>query len=252
MSDSPRVPRPHYLLVGVAGQLLAIAPMISLVGFLAGLPLPRTVDGPPFVPAQTALALDLLLLLSFGVVHSLLARDAVKRALARFVPAALERSLYSIVAGLQIVLLLLFWRALPEPVWRVDAPAARTALWILFASGWAVVVASLAAVGSSHLFGFARARAAARGDDYREPPIAVRGPYRFVRHPLYSATTVALFAAPEMSVGHLLLAVVLTAYTMIGMRFEERDLERRFGASWREYRARVPALVPRLGSRARG
>ncbi len=249
MPESRRVPRPHYLLAGIAGHLLAVAPMAYLVGFLANLPLPSTIDGQPFVATSEALAVDLLLLVSFGVVHSLLARDGAKRALARFVPAALERSLYSIVAGLQIVLLLSFWRALPEPVWRIDAPAGRIVLWTLYAGGWAVVVASLTAVRSSHLFGFARASAAARGEEYREPPITVRGPYRFIRHPLYSATTVALFATPEMSAGHLLLAVVLTAYTLIGMRFEERDLERRFGASWREYRQRIPALIPRLTDR---
>lgn len=249
--ESPRVLRPHYLLVGIAGQLLAVAPMAYLAGFLTGLPLPRTVDGPPFVPADRALAFDLFLLVSFGVVHSLLARGGAKRAFARFVPPQLERSVFSIVAGLQIVLLLAFWRALPQPVWRIEEPAARAAIWTLYAAGWAVVLVSLAAVRSSDLFGLARARAAARGEEYRESPIAARGPYRLVRHPIYSATTVALFATPAMSSGHLLLAVVFTAYTLIGMRFEERDLERRFGDSWRDYKARVPALVPRLGARSR-
>jgi protein-S-isoprenylcysteine O-methyltransferase Ste14 len=250
--ESPPLPRPHYLLVGLAGHLLAIAPMVYLVGFLTPWPLPRTVDGGALFPAGAAVAVDLALLASFAVVHSLLARDAAKRALARVLPPELERSVYSIVAGLQIVALLALWRALPDPVWRIEAPAARAALWGAYAAGWAVVVASLAAVSSTHLFGLGRAWAAARGLPYREPPISARGPYRYVRHPLYSATTVALFATPEMSVGHLLLAVVFTAYMLIGMRFEERDLERKFGSSWREYKAAVPALIPRFRSGARG
>lgn len=232
--------------LGVAAYLLSVGPMVWLVGFLANAPLPRTVDGPPFVPAGEALAVDLALLVSFGFVHSLLARDRVKRAMATAIPAELERSVYSIVAGLQIVAVLVGWRALPESVWQVEAPAVRIALWLLFAAGWAIVVAALHAVGSFRLFGLAAAWSLFRGVPDVAPPLALRGPYRWVRHPLYTGTILALFAAPDMSRGHLLLAVVFTAYILLGMRFEERDLARQHGAAWLEYRNAVPALLPRL------
>ena len=254
MPESPRLTRPHYLLAGLAGYLLAIVPMALLVAFLANVPiqtLSRTIDRGVLVPPAEAFAVDLALLLSFGVVHSLLARDRIKRAVTRLVPEALERSVYSLIAGLQIVLLLAAWRPIPAAVWTIEAPVARAAIWALYLACWAIVLATLESIGSTHLFGFARARAAARGEAYREPPIAARGTYRFVRHPLYGATIVALFATPDMSAGHLLLAGVFTAYTFVGLWFEERDLERRHGASWLEYKASVPSLVPRLLPRRR-
>jgi protein-S-isoprenylcysteine O-methyltransferase Ste14 len=209
----------------------------------------RTVDGPPFVPASAALANNFALVASFAVVHSVLARERAKRAVARLVSPELERSLYSLVAGLQIAALLWLWRALPAPIWQLEAPAARAALWAFYCAGWLVVVASLLAVDSFRLFGLAQARDAACGRSSPEPPIVLRGPYRWVRHPLYSGTILALFAAPTMSQGRLLLAAAFTLYMLVGMRFEERDLARRFGASWLEYRRAVPALLPRLGAR---
>jgi protein-S-isoprenylcysteine O-methyltransferase Ste14 len=243
--ESPRL-RPFYLACGVAGYLAAVVPMAAFVAFVAGLPLWTTVDGGALVPARRALAVDLALLVSFGAVHSLLARERVKRALAGVVPPELERSLYSIVAGGQIVLLLALWRPLPEPVWTIETPAARAALWALYAASWGAVAATLGLARGARLFGLARTWAAARRRAEPEPPIADRGPYAIVRHPLYAATIVALFAAPEMSRGRLLLAGVLTAYILVGMRLEERDLEARHGEAWRRYKARVPALVPRL------
>jgi protein-S-isoprenylcysteine O-methyltransferase Ste14 len=235
--------------LGVLAYVAAVAPMVYLVGFLAGVYVGKTVDGPPFVPARSALAIDLALLGSFAVVHSLLARERLKRTVARLVSPELERSVYSLVAGLQIAALLGFWRALPAPVWQLEAPLARGALWALYLAGWGVVVASLLAVDSFRLFGLAQAWDAARGRRSPEPAIVLRGPYRWVRHPLYSGTLLALFAAPTMSRGRLLFAAAFTLYMLVGMRFEERDLERRFGASWRDYRRAVPALLPRLGAR---
>lgn len=247
MPESPPVRRLLALPFGVVAYLFSVAPMVYLVGFLAGVGVEKTATSGPLVPAGQALAVDLALLASFGVVHSLMARERAKRAVSRLVSPELERSFYSLVAGLQIVALMAFWKPLPEPVWHVATPAARASLWVLFLAGWGVVVASLFAFGSAQLFGLAQAWAVARGRRYEAPPIELRGPYRFVRHPLYSGTILSLFAVPTMSRGQLLLAGAFTVYILIGMRYEERDLERKFGASWLAYRRAVPALLPKLG-----
>jgi protein-S-isoprenylcysteine O-methyltransferase Ste14 len=237
------------LALGLAGHCAAVVPMVGFAFFLAGFGIPKTVDSGAPGHAAAALAVDLLLLGSFAVVHSLLARDPTKAAITRWLPVELERSLYSLVAGIQIVALLALWRPLPELVWTVEAVPARTLLYLVQATSWLVVLAALAAVGSGHLFGWRQARAYAAGRPYQPPAIAARGPYRLVRHPLYAATIVAMFAAPDMSRGHLLLAGALTLYILIGLRFEERDLERRHGEAWRAYRRRVPALVPGIADR---
>ncbi|MCM2269612.1 MAG: isoprenylcysteine carboxylmethyltransferase family protein [Thermoanaerobaculia bacterium] len=243
--------RPLYLFFGVAGYLLAVAPMVYFVAFTANLPVPKSVDSGLAGPAPAALAVDLALLLAFAVVHSVLARPAAKTQLARRVPAELVRSLYSAIAGTQIVTLMALWRPLPAVVWSVPGELPRAALWGLFAAGWAVVLGALRAVDAAHLFGLRQALAAARDVRYEPPPFVARGPYRYVRHPLYAATVLSLFAAPDMSQGRLLLALTMTLYIVLGCRFEERDLEREHGEAFSTYRAAVPAFLPGLGRFAR-
>lgn len=240
--------RPHYVATGLAAYLLSVGSMVWFAGFLAGFVAPKTVDSGRAVAAGAALAVDLALLLSFALMHSLLAREGIRRRLLGGVPAPLVRAVYSALAGLQMVALCALWRPLPEPVWSVDAAAGQAALWGLAALGWAVVLAALWIVGDAHLFGLAEAWAAARGSPYVPRPLEARGIYRVIRHPLYTGTLLALWATPAMSRGHLLLAGVFTLYLAIGVRFEERDLERRHGAPYLAYRARVPGFLPRFGA----
>lgn len=244
--QNPAVPRVACFVAGAAALLLAVLPMAYLVGFLANFAVPKGIDSGAPGAAGVALAADLALLLSFAVVHSLLARRGVQRRLAAVVSEPLVRSVFSIVAGLQMIALLALWRPLPEPVWSLASPLARAVVWGIFASAWGLVLWALWAVEPTRLFGLRDAWAAALGR--RDPPaeLAHRGPYRYLRHPLYAATVVAFFAAPDLSRGRLLLAVVLSAYIVVGLRFEERDLARRLGERYLAYRRAVPAFLPRL------
>lgn len=251
MGENRPMQRPHYLLFGLAGYLAALASMAYFAGFLANFLVPKGVDsgGPsPGSSPGRALAVDLSLLLAFALVHSVMARRAVKQRLAARFPPELERSLYSLVAGLQMGLICWGWQPLPLPVWDLPPTweALRMGLWALQGAGWGIVVVALATIGSTHLFGLQQAWCAARGLPYVAPPFAVRGLYRQVRHPVYTGSLIAIWATPEMSQGRLLLVAVLTLYLFVGLAFEERDLEREFGDVYREHRRRVPSLIPRL------
>lgn len=238
------MPRLFGRLVGIAGFTLAIGSMASFVAFLAGVGWPRGIDDGD--TGALAVWMDLALVASFGLVHSGLARRRVRELVARRVGEANERSVYSVVAGLQIVALIAFWQPLPEVVWRLDSVAARSVVWTLFAAGWALVLWALASVDGSQLFGLRRAWSGTVDPAAASPPLVARGPYRLVRHPLYAATLLALFAAPTMSRGRLLLAAGFAVYIAIGVRFEERDLVRAHGEAYRAYRERVPGFLPRL------
>lgn len=243
--------RPHYLLAGVIAYLLAVKPMVYFVGFLANRWVPKGIDDGVAMGWDGgwggALAVDLALLLSFALVHSLLARPRIKRSLLGWVPAALERSAYSAVAGIQMLLLMALWRPLPEPVWRVEAEPLRGLLWAAFGLGWIVVATGLLTIGNTRMFGLRQAWAGAWDRPYVDPGLAPRGIYCWIRMPLYSGSILGLFATPEMSRGHLLLAVVLSAYILVGARFEERDQIRLHGRAYLAYREQVPAYLPRLG-----
>jgi protein-S-isoprenylcysteine O-methyltransferase Ste14 len=211
------------------------------VAFLAGVGLPRTVDGPHRVGAISALAVDLALLLLFAAQHSVMARRSVKAWLRRRIPASLERTTYVLATDVCLALLFLLWEPLGGTVWDVDGAAAWV-LWALCATGWALAVAATFAVDHLELTGL---RQAGWGCPVEPVPgLQTSGLYAVVRHPLMTGLLVAFWATPSMSVSHLLFAAASTGYVLVGMAFEERDLRRTFGAAYDDYAARVPALVP--------
>jgi protein-S-isoprenylcysteine O-methyltransferase Ste14 len=185
------------------------------------------------------------LLLLFGVHHSVMARAGVKAWLVRGWPAPLERSLYVAVASLCFGAIALAWHPWPTVLWEVRTPALRTALWALHGAGIAVAAGSTFAIDHAHLMGLRQAWDAWRGRPPAEPPLVEPWIYRQVRHPMQAGTLVFLWAVPTLTVGHAMLAAGLSAYIAVGLWFEERDMARTFGARWRSYTARVPALWPR-------
>jgi protein-S-isoprenylcysteine O-methyltransferase Ste14 len=84
------------------------------------------------------------------------------------------------------------------------------------------------------------------GDVADEEPFRADGMLGYVRHPLYLGSILLLAGLVRDSVSAQT-AVFATLYFVIGLRFEERALLRRFGAVYGAYRAAVPALVPWRG-----
>jgi protein-S-isoprenylcysteine O-methyltransferase Ste14 len=186
-----------------------------------------------------AVAIDLALVAFFGVVHSLMARRSFQRLLVRVWPAALERSLFVFVASLQLGLLCLAWRPIGGVVWQVSGVAAIALRAVAFA-GWGTALLSTFLIDHAALFGLRQAFGRAEGEAVLRTPLL----YRYTRHPLYLGMLVGLWAGPSMSAGHALLATAMTAYILVGVRHEERDLERVFGDDYRRYRDEVPMLLP--------
>ncbi|KMV21601.1 methanethiol S-methyltransferase [Mycobacterium heckeshornense] len=229
---------------GVVSYLIFTLSFLYAIGFVGDIVVPRTVDHAITAPVGQAVVVNSLLLGLFAVQHSVMARPAFKRWWTRFVPQPVERSTYVLFASLVLLLLYWQWRPMPAQIWDVRSPAARVAVWAVFWIGWLIVFASTFMVSHFDLFGLRQVYLAWRGEPYTD--IGFRSPllYRVVRHPLMLGFIIALWAIPTMTAGHLLFAAASTAYILIALQFEERDLVAALGAQYRDYRRRVPMLLP--------
>lgn len=208
---------------------------------------PVTVNRGPEAPPLMALVIDLGLITLFGLQHSVMARQGFKRIWTRIVPAPLERSVYVLATSAVLIMLFAFWRPIDEIAWSVNGVGAAV-LWALFGLGWLIVLASTFLINHFELFGLQQAWLYARSREGAEPEFKQPLLYRLVRHPLYTGLFLGFWATPDMSYGHLLLALGMSVYMLIGIRFEERDLLATFGIAYEDYRNRVGMLMPRFRS----
>jgi protein-S-isoprenylcysteine O-methyltransferase Ste14 len=240
--------------LATAYALTVYAAFLAVFGYLVlfteGLLVPKTLDTDTLVPLPVALAIDLGLIALFGLQHSVMARQGFKRQWARLVPAPLERTTYVLVTSVLFALFIWLWIPLPARVWQIDASAARTALWALSFGGWGLALFATFLYDHFELFGLRQVYDHVLGRPQRPTQFKTPSLYQHVRHPMYLGMLTAFWAAPTMSVGHLLFATGMTAYVLIALIFEERDLVRSFGDDYRRYRERVGALLPKLRRRA--
>src|SRR5262249_12732948 len=209
---------------GVVAIGIFFAPYLYGAGFVGNLVVPKSLDAQPVGTLGASLLINLGLLSLFAVQHSVMARPAFKRMWTRIVPEPVERSTYVLASSLALILLFWQWRPLGGVVWDVQDPIGRTLLYAGFAFGWLLVLVTTFLIYHFDLFGPRQAWLPLRKPPYRPLPSTTPGPYRLVRHPLYVGWFFAFWSTPTMTVTHLLFAVVTTAYILVAIRFEERDL----------------------------
>jgi methanethiol S-methyltransferase len=231
-------------LFGTVAYLVFFGTISYAVGFVAGLVVPKGIDDGTVVPAVEALIVNLVLMSLFAVQHSVMARKPFKRWWTQFVPHAIERSVYVLLASLTLILLFWQWRPMPDVVWQVVNPAAATALLALSMVGWVLVLTSTFLINHFELFGLHQVIINLAGRKMPEARFKTPVLYKLVRHPIYLGFIIAFWATPVMTVGHLLFAAVTTAYIFVGIFLEERDLVAQFGEQYQRYRAQVGMLIP--------
>lgn len=169
-----------------------------------------------------------MLVALFAFPHSAMAREPGRR---------FGRALYLVAAGVPLLLLVGRWHPVPTVIWRVGPSLGRAAVHALAASGWIVLAVSTIELDPLEFAGL-------RASGTRA--LRVVGLHRRVQHPTYVGWFLVLWAAPTMTAGRALLAVALTAYVLVAVRFEESDLLRTHGEAYARYRKDVPAFFPRI------
>jgi protein-S-isoprenylcysteine O-methyltransferase Ste14 len=233
---------------GVAAYAASFATLLYVIGFSGNLLVPKSVDIGPSAPLAEAVVVNLLLLGLFGVQHSVMARRGFKQWLTRIVAPAVERSTYLVATCIALALLYWLWVPIAEPVlWRVDSPFAAALLWGVFGLGWLILLVSTFLINHFELFGLHQVYARITGRAMPEVQFKTPMLYRYVRHPIYVGLLLGFWSTPVMTAGHALFALGASAYILVGIWFEERDLIAQFGERYRRYRAEVGMLVPRRG-----
>ncbi len=224
--------------------LIFLGTFLYAIGFIGNFGVPRTLDGPSSGPLAVSLAIDVGLLTLFAVQHSVMARKWFKDGWTKIVPSPIERSTYVLFSSLALLLLFALWRPLGGVIWSVENPTGRIVLRGLFAFGFALVLVSTFLINHFDLFGLRQVWFYLMGRPYETLRFGTPGPYRLVRHPLYVGWLFAFWMTPVMTFAHLLFSLATTAYILLAIQFEERDLVREHGDSYEEYRRSVPMLVP--------
>ena len=231
------------LIYGVLAYAVFLATFTYAICFIGDMAVPKTVDSGTESPLFLAATINLLLLGTFAVQHSVMARQSFKRMWTKVIPRHLERPTYVLAASLVLILVLWQWRPIPQTVWELHGVAA-TVLSVTFWLGWAVLLTSTFLINHFELFGLKQVWTYLQRKDHQEAKFRTPSLYKVVRHPLYLGFVIGFWSAPRMSLGHLIFAIATTGYILVGIYFEERDLVKAHGQTYRSYRERVPMLVP--------
>jgi methanethiol S-methyltransferase len=231
-------------LYGMASYLVFFVTILYTIGFVMGLAVPKNIDTGASTSTVEAVVVNLLLMSLFAVQHSVMARKGFKAWWTRYIPKPIERSTYVLASSLCLLLLFWQWRAMPVVVWHVADHDLAAAVAMLSLAGWVLAFISTFLIDHFELFGLSQVVSGLADKEAAPPRFRTPLLYKFVRHPLYLGFVIAFWAAPIMTAGHLLFAAVTTAYILVGIWLEERDLIEMFGDQYREYKQRVSMLIP--------
>jgi protein-S-isoprenylcysteine O-methyltransferase Ste14 len=232
---------------GVVCYAVFFVTYLYAIGFVGNILVPKSMDSAPVGPFVESILINVLLLGVFALQHSVMARPGFKSWWTRFVPQPVERSTYVLLSSLALILLFSQWRPLGGVIWDVKDPVGRALVYSFFGFGWLLVLVSTFLINHFDLFGLRQVYFYLRGREYEALRFVTPGPYKYVRHPLYVGWLFAFWSTPTMTLTHLLFAATTTAYILVAVQLEERDLMQIHGDAYAEYRRRVPMFIPTPG-----
>jgi protein-S-isoprenylcysteine O-methyltransferase Ste14 len=223
-----------------AAHLIGGLSLLAFGAFLFGAPVSLLDLG---LPHGGVLLLDLGLCLGFFLQHSGMIRRSFRSRLSRRVPSECTAAIYAIASGLALSVLMILWQPTEVTLYSIHGPV-RWVLRGVFVASILGFVWGIRALRSLDAFGVEPLENLLHGRPLRETPLTIRGPYQWVRHPLYLFVLAMLWSNPDVPTDRLVLNASFTAWIVIGSILEERDLVADFGDDYRRYQTQVPMLMP--------
>ena len=229
------------IIFGWIALLIGCIGLILLIFFLIGHS-PLSINATSWLPLPPAWGVNVLLIMIFGLQHSIMARPWFKEILTRHLPKSMERSFYIFCTGLVLGAIPFFWQPMPTVLWAIEHPIGLGLIYFTFVAGSLLAFLAVIAIDAFELIGFRQAGIVSDKElSFRKSWLHKR-----IRHPIYLGLIVIFWSTPSMTVGHLLFAISMTVYIRIGIHFEERQLIRTYGDTYRDYIKNVPMLIPFL------
>lgn len=232
------------LLYGITNYNLGSAALVYLIAFIFNLFVPFSIDSGDAGNAWVAATVNIGLILLFGMQHSIMARPAFKKRLTRFIPLAAERSTFMLVTALVTFALCLLWQPMPAVIWQAENTALYSTVLGIGLAGWALVFYATFLINHFDLFGLRQVWLYFVGREYIQLPFKVSSLYRYVRHPIMTGVFIGIWITPVMTVGHLLFAMGMSLYILIGVYHEEKDLIQAFGDRYLGYIRSTGKFIP--------
>ena len=237
------------MLFSIISYFLGVTAIVGLILWMAGWYLPVTVDqgfSATQMDLHPALAAiwNAALVLIWGCQHSIMATPAFKDRWKNTIPPSIERSSYVFVVAVLTAGLILLWQPLEFVIWDVSATAFGASLTLIYILGWIIVLVSTFLVNHFHLFGLQQSFENLTERQSKEISFVTPLLYKLVRHPMMMGILIALWAAPTMTLGRLVLAIGWTAYIYFGLRNEEKTLLADLGDQYRDYQKTPPMVIP--------
>jgi methanethiol S-methyltransferase len=186
---------------------------------------------------------DSMLSLLFFIQHSGMVRKGFRRLVTRIFPPRYDVAIYAIASGIALAIVVLFWRVSGTEI-LILRNVPRTMSSICGLLGVVLFIVGASSLNSFDPLGIGPIRARLRGVKYQPGPIVIRGPYRWVRHPLYLAVLIMFWSNPDVTADRLLFNVLWTVWICVATVLEERDLTQDFGDAYLQYKKTVPMLIP--------
>ncbi len=238
------------MLYSVFCYLIGVISLVYLILFIGNLYVPVTINQAshlsPGLTGIAAILFNLALIGLWGYQHSLMASPGFKAKWTKIVPHAVERSTYLIFVGIFTAILILFWVPMNGVIWDVSGGIFGQILWVTFWAGWGITFLSTFLINHFHLFGLQQAFKGITDQQSKTETFRTPLFYKLVRHPIMTGVFIAIWSAPIMTTGRLILCIGMTAYIVLGIRHEEKALVADLGDEYLNYRKTTAPIIPGL------